>query len=464
MNHALTTFTPLPSQTLGTQEDNLPTVRDNKDLLEREISNPEIRFDNAHPDITQEDTNKTDFTEALSQLMNVDTPDNIAIINSGLISQPLTSKSAEQVFAVRPNAQNKIELNAKPSLEPIISPDTHQKTTANKIAEPTLEPIISPDTLLKTTVNQNVPDQAAPPPSPVTHENTAILATPQLIANKPDVDFRNAEKIPLATVPMTGKLSPFTNIPSKPQLKIAQAKINIPAANTTNSANNAAPILRTDILKDNTHSKPDGTSSRETITAQLVPLASADKSTLLQIAPQHSPSQGNAIISQLGETLTQQASEITSKLHSKSSNLPKPILVQLSPAELGRVEIQFSFDGHQKITAHIIAESSETGHLLKRKSEMLVTHLRLGGFENIDLNFDTKAEKNFSDFISNGSKNNTATFSHSGQGTDNPSGSTLFDDVTDPQPRTRSSKNIQAVTEIPRPMSNQQSGQLDITV
>ncbi len=118
--------------------------------------------------------------------------------------------------------------------------------------------------------------------------------------------------------------------------------------------------------------------------------------------------QNQLIITQIGEVLVGQIANKTSAIGDNTGNALKPILVQLSPAELGRVQIQFSFDANERIKANIIAESVETGLLLKQKSELLFSHLKLGGFNNIDLSFEAKNENNFSSFGSGASKNQNA--------------------------------------------------------
>ncbi|MBL4854217.1 MAG: flagellar hook-length control protein FliK [Robiginitomaculum sp.] len=148
-------------------------------------------------------------------------------------------------------------------------------------------------------------------------------------------------------------------------------------------------------------------SNTETILLQSTSFSITEKSSSLPITGFQpvSPKQSQLIITQIGEALAGQITNKTSAASDKAGNTLMPVLVQLSPAELGRVQIQFSFNANERITANIIAENPETGALLKQKSDLLFTQLKLGGFVNIDLSFETKNENNFSNLGSGNSKN-----------------------------------------------------------
>ncbi|NNC37703.1 MAG: flagellar hook-length control protein FliK [Acidimicrobiales bacterium] len=65
--------------------------------------------------------------------------------------------------------------------------------------------------------------------------------------------------------------------------------------------------------------------------------------------------------------------------------------VRLDPPELGRVTVEFQFDGNRGVTAVISAENADIGSQLRDRSEFLLKSLRLAGFGNIDLSFDTQS-------------------------------------------------------------------------
>ncbi len=141
----------------------------------------------------------------------------------------------------------------------------------------------------------------------------------------------------------------------------------------------------------------------EVASTQTASLTSVQNQSGLQMNTQLASLSNQSVpaLSQVGQALAQ----ILAGSDKPGNNNLNPILVQLSPAELGRVQIQFSFDSHERITASIVAESAETGVLLKQKSDMLLGFLKQGGFNNIDLNFEARNENNFSNFSSNGGKN-----------------------------------------------------------
>ncbi|PHR57715.1 MAG: hypothetical protein COA43_11940 [Robiginitomaculum sp.] len=68
------------------------------------------------------------------------------------------------------------------------------------------------------------------------------------------------------------------------------------------------------------------------------------------------------------------------------------IVIRLDPAELGRVNISFTFDKTNGVTANIIAETSSTAAILRERADVLVTQLKQSGFDNVNLNFDTRGD------------------------------------------------------------------------
>jgi hypothetical protein len=146
-------------------------------------------------------------------------------------------------------------------------------------------------------------------------------------------------------------------------------------------------------------------SNTETITIKILPFLHAERSQGFQPVPSPSPLITTHIGEQLIDQITQELREKVSSISDKTTRSVKPLLMQLTPAELGRVHIQFSFDGHEHVSAKIIAESPEVSALLKQKSDVLFTHLKFGGFDNIDLSFGTKNDSGFSGFGSTTSDN-----------------------------------------------------------
>ncbi|MCF6274154.1 MAG: flagellar hook-length control protein FliK [Robiginitomaculum sp.] len=140
-----------------------------------------------------------------------------------------------------------------------------------------------------------------------------------------------------------------------------------------------------------------------------LPLPNVETGNQLQIVPLAAPQtqsnnlgQGNIVQMGTAQTVISQISVpllagVTAELathKTQPGNAPKDIIVQLSPAELGRVQIRFSFDMGERVVANIVADNPETMMVLRQKSDMLFSQLKLGGFDNIDLNFEASNDKN----------------------------------------------------------------------
>lgn len=68
------------------------------------------------------------------------------------------------------------------------------------------------------------------------------------------------------------------------------------------------------------------------------------------------------------------------------------IVLRLDPAELGRVEISFTFDKTKGVTANVVAETASTAAVLRERADILSAQLKQSGFENINLSFDTRED------------------------------------------------------------------------
>ena len=86
----------------------------------------------------------------------------------------------------------------------------------------------------------------------------------------------------------------------------------------------------------------------------------------------------------------QQIANAVSAIQHGQNNLE----IRLDPPELGRVYIDFIFDGERAIAATVSAEQQDTAALLRRNAEILMKELSEAGFEGIDLTFtDAKEER-----------------------------------------------------------------------
>lgn len=300
---------------------------------------------------------------------------------------------------------------------------------------------------------------------------------------------KNAQGIDPNTI--TAKIAAVMTVPPAPntagQIGNAQTNPEIqanPELATLKTTELNLAVRATRSAQDKIQNKMQNKIAAELSSVQMSTAAHADthsdKTAIINLA------QSQAIITQLGDAVALQTGKAisgsilestagtatpiqtalgqTKSGQTKSGQPPGPISVQLSPAELGRVHIQFSFDAADKIIAHIIAENAETGALLKRNSDLLTTHLKLGGFDNIDLNFETKPEKSFLDFTQNNSKNGTNMFANTdgqpGNKPGNESGNE-FGQTTD-----HDTPNIgqQVLAPIMRPLATPNMDQLDISI
>lgn len=72
-------------------------------------------------------------------------------------------------------------------------------------------------------------------------------------------------------------------------------------------------------------------------------------------------------------------------------NIVKPdqdrIILRLDPPEMGRIAVDFKFDGDRAVIATLSAELTDTGSQLRRHADQLMQALRDAGFEDVSLEF-----------------------------------------------------------------------------
>ncbi len=69
--------------------------------------------------------------------------------------------------------------------------------------------------------------------------------------------------------------------------------------------------------------------------------------------------------------------------------------VMLDPPELGRVYIDFNFDGDRIVGATISAEQTDTASLMKKHTEILMKELADAGFDGVELSFQDHTDRQF---------------------------------------------------------------------
>lgn len=93
-----------------------------------------------------------------------------------------------------------------------------------------------------------------------------------------------------------------------------------------------------------------------------------------------------AIVSHMA---VQQVGEAIVRQSEKSGD----IVIRLDPAELGKVNITFTFDKAGGVNAHVVADTASTAAVLRDRADILATQLKQSGFENINLSFDTNSNE-----------------------------------------------------------------------
>lgn len=99
--------------------------------------------------------------------------------------------------------------------------------------------------------------------------------------------------------------------------------------------------------------------------------AAASSSTFSQ-----SPALQQAVVSTVSEAL------LTAK------ETPKGVVVQLDPPEMGRVYIDFLFEGDNNVTVVVKSESAESQAILRERQEYFQSLLKESGFNNVTLSFE----------------------------------------------------------------------------
>ena len=107
-------------------------------------------------------------------------------------------------------------------------------------------------------------------------------------------------------------------------------------------------------------------------------LSALSKSAVKPTAVITSPSVQHAAVQQVTDALI------------KRTEKTGDIVVRLDPAELGKVNITFTFEKAGSVTAHVVADITSTTAILRDRADMLHAQLKQSGFENINLSFDTQ--------------------------------------------------------------------------
>lgn len=116
--------------------------------------------------------------------------------------------------------------------------------------------------------------------------------------------------------------------------------------------------------------------------SKAIEIASTTSSSVTAAAKSSAP----AIVSHMA---VQQVGEAIVRQSEKSGD----IVIRLDPAELGKVNITFTFDKAGGVNAHVVADTASTAAVLRDRADILATQLKQSGFENINLSFDTASSE-----------------------------------------------------------------------
>lgn len=130
--------------------------------------------------------------------------------------------------------------------------------------------------------------------------------------------------------------------------------------------------------------------SPETITTSSILAATETSLTSNATDKTVKPALSNAISEQVANAIKSStlASKISAQIAGQTSGT-SDIIVRLDPADLGRVNISFTFESANSVTAQIVTDNAATLSVLRERSELLTAQLRQNGFENVTLNFDS---------------------------------------------------------------------------
>lgn len=132
---------------------------------------------------------------------------------------------------------------------------------------------------------------------------------------------------------------------------------------------------------------------------ELTSIGSTPASSAKTLAPTP-PLTSHVAVQQIGDALVRQSE--------KSGD----IVIRLDPAELGKVNITFTFDKAGGVNAHVVADTASTAAILRDRADVLATQLKQSGFENVNLSFDTntneQSNKGFGTQFSNQSQSEHA--------------------------------------------------------
>ncbi|PHR91178.1 MAG: hypothetical protein COA69_11690 [Robiginitomaculum sp.] len=296
------------------------------------------------------------------------------------------------------------------AIAPELAPKSELEHLANttKAAPVSITPLILAGTPLALAgepeaVKTHAPLQITPTSAPISGVNENTAATSGGTSTAPVISSvirtKTAIVLPISEQLILSESLPQTssqNIPTEDAPKAARTSLPLPAISAEQG--NAGTDTGTDTGQKQGQA-PQSHTPQKSEMAALAPNTAVDTSPI-----------------STEFRVAENASITTSTLASKTATTPAPqiathvavqqvgnaiiqrgdkggdIVLRLDPAELGRVEISFTFDKTNGVTANVVAETAQTAAILRERSDILSAQLKQSGFDNINLSFDTRED------------------------------------------------------------------------
>ncbi len=334
----------------------------------------------------------------------VPTSDSVTL-GQGLVSQAPTSlyTSPKQTFNGIPLQENVAEQD-NAAMARVLSRTAQATASVNTITKETAKPNIFAENI-DPVVSQRTPDGALPVQEP-------ILANP---TTSQDVLLAANTILPVSQLASTDTEAPKVNNSSQTQsiLPTFEPANTNSQGSTSQNPEQAPPKQQpnqvTNISSVNTSATPDVTLSAIIETPQISPETKPLETASTAASPSGTGKSLGAPPPVTSHIAVQQVGEAILRQTDKTGD----IVIRLDPAELGKVNITFTFDKAGTVNAHVVADTASTTAVLRDRSDILSAHLKQSGFENVNLSFDTnnsdQNHKGFGSQFSNQSQSQQST-------------------------------------------------------
>ncbi len=335
---------------------------------------------------------KNGFADYLVEIDNIDAPLPYEIelplegANTTNDSQPPTLSSEELLAIKVEEAETKL---ARIREAIITTPSAHPDINAGNVHIGTSNNL----TILPTPVTTNTRDIDA--------QTTDILAKPKstITATKPAVEGLTAASISTENIiTETSKPDLIANTKPKPFeidpeiFDELQSARRVGRENNTHIQSNFAGISDAKNLRHpRAHFEIKGNiaSTVQAFTSEISPTSVDIRAPEIDTQSALSKPTGKPAVNippSVQHAAMQQVTDALIKRTEKTGD----IVVRLDPAELGKVNITFTFEKAGSVTAHVVADTVSTTAILRDRADMLLVQLKQSGFDDVNLSFDTQ--------------------------------------------------------------------------